>query len=288
MVYKPVGITSSDLVLKIKRNLKFSKIGHTGTLDKFAEGLMILPFGKFTAFSNYFLGQDKSYFTKVRFGIITDSGDRDGEIIQKWEQKEVERFYSENITKIKTEIQNILHLKTQIPPKVSALKVNGKRQSTLYRQGIEFGSKPRNIFVYNLQFSNLTIDGFEMEIHVSSGTYIRKIVTDLSEKLNFPMHIVQLVRTKIGKQHLEKAQGLEELLISPKITKLEEIIHFPIVRVNIEDEKFIKNGRYISLSEEIGEDTFLIKTIESDKLLAWCSKKSKKSELPYSYLKVFV
>lgn len=284
---KPVGITSSDMVQKIKKKLQLRKIGHTGTLDKFAEGLMILPFGKYTVFSNYFLGMDKSYLTKVCLGLSTDSGDRGGKIIQKWNMEKTNSYFLQNKTQILREIENIQFLKSQIPPKISALKVNGKRQADLYRSGIEFQTKPRNISVYEVDCKNLSDQGFELFLHVSSGTYIRKIVMDLSEKLNFPMHIEQLTRKTIGNFSLENSQSLEELIDNPQIIPFEKMLPFPILKVDDKREKMIKNGRYIEIPKNLTENYFVIQSIESDKLLAWCSTMETKPYSQYIYMKIF-
>ncbi len=126
-----------------------------------------------------FLEEDKGYFAKVRFGRSTDSGDRDGNTIEEKSPEEIKTFYAENISRIKEEILKIKNTTSQIPPVISALKVGGMRQSSLYRGGIEFESVRRQMQIYQFAYQNLTELGFEMSLRVSSGTYIRKIVIDL-------------------------------------------------------------------------------------------------------------
>lgn len=273
------------MVLKIKKNKKPIKIGHTGTLDKAAEGLLILPFGDYTSFSSVFLEEDKGYFAKVRFGKSTDSGDRDGNTIDERSSEEVKEIYEKNLPRIKEEILKIKDTTSQIPPVISAIKVGGMRQSSLYRGGIEFESVSRSMQIYHLEYQNLTETGFEMSLRVSSGTYIRKIVMDLGEALNFPMYMESLVRTSIGTISLEKALSVEEVILPDcKFYTLEEMIPFPWVDLNEVETKSVRHGGYIKPRDVEGD--FLLRD-NTGKLLAWCSTNEKKAHLPYKYLKVF-
>ena len=121
-INKPVGITSSNLVLKIKKICKFHKIGHTGTLDRLASGLLILPINQYTCFSERFLGRDKKYRVKIKPGISTDSGDLDGEILQRLDEDELRGIFTNRLKEIEESIRNIALWKTQVPPRISALK----------------------------------------------------------------------------------------------------------------------------------------------------------------------
>ncbi len=280
LINKQENITSSDLVITLKKKLNLKKIGHTGTLDKFANGLMILPFGEFTAFSETFLHSDKEYIASVEFGKSTDSGDRDGTVLSEWNIEKINQFYFDNLELIKTEILKIQETEIQIAPKVSALKIGGVRQSELFRQNISFEEKKRNIKIYELDFENLTEHGFELKVKVSSGTYIRKLVMDLSEKLNFPMYVKNLKRTKISNFKLEDSFTIEEILENRnKFFELEKMLPIPIIKTNLRDR--ILNGAQIKL--DIIPKEFLIQD-ENGFLLAWCNKQN---ETLYNYKKVF-
>lgn len=273
------------MVLKIKKNKKPIKIGHTGTLDKAAEGLLILPFGEYTSFSSVFLEENKGYIAKVQFGKNTDSGDRDGNTIDERSPQEVINFFEQNLDKIKEEILKIKNTKSQVPPAISALKVGGVRQSSLFRDGIEFESVSRPMEIYSLEYRNLTETGFEMSLKVSSGTYIRKIIMDLGDILNFPMYMESLVRTSIGKNTVDQALSLEDVIFpDSKFYTLEEMISFPWINLNATETKTVRHGGYVAIGEIEGD--FLLRDIDG-KLLAWCSTKEKKAHLPYKYLKVF-
>lgn len=232
-----------------------------------------------------FLEEDKGYFAKVRFGKSTDSGDRDGNTIDERTPEEVNAFFCENLSRIEDEISKIKDTTSQIPPVISALKVGGMRQSSLFRSGIEFESVSRKMKIYEFQYQNLTELGFEMKLRVSSGTYIRKIVMDLSEALSFPMYMESLVRTSIGKISLDDAISLEEVLLPGcKFYKLEDLILFPWIDLNEKETKSVRHGGYIDPKNVQGD--FLLRD-NLGNLLAWCSTKEKKSHLPYKYLKVF-
>ncbi|HMV44421.1 MAG TPA: tRNA pseudouridine(55) synthase TruB [Leptospiraceae bacterium] len=284
LVNKPAGITSSDLVLKIKKNKKPIKIGHTGTLDKAAEGLLILPFGDYTAFSSYFLEADKGYYAQVGFGKSTDSGDRDGVIQNEWDFARTKEFFLSNQESIRQEIEKIIDTNLQTPPVISAIKVGGIRQSSLYREGISFESVARKIKIYKFNYENLDETGFTFHTLVSSGTYIRKIVIDLSEKLDFPMYLKKLVRTSLGELTLEKALSSEEIL-SPdaKHFTLEEMIPYPWIDLNEKETHSVRHGGYVRQNVN---GNFLLRDFQG-RLLAWCSTEDKKPHLPYKYLKVF-
>jgi tRNA pseudouridine55 synthase len=284
---KPVGITSSDLVLKIKKARNLKKIGHTGTLDRAAEGLMILPFGDYTCFSEHFLHGEKEYKAFISFGKSTDSGDKDGETVLEWNQEKTEEFYNNYKINIEEEIKKIPEQKEQIPPKISALKINGKRQSDLFREGKEIVTRPRQVSISELKYSNLAHEGFEFSVRVSSGTYIRKIVIDLSEKLKFPMHLTKLIRTKVKKIKLEEASSLEEICETGlPFRTMEEVLDLPVYFASEEASVKILHGQYPQIGE-IENNEFIIKN-KSGKILAWAKTTEKGIRLPYRYLKVFV
>ncbi len=159
------------------------------------------------------------------------------------------------------------------------------RQSSLFRDGIEFESVRRQMQIYQFEYQNLTELGFEMSLRVSSGTYIRKIVMDLGEALGFPMYMESLVRTAIGAIPLEQALGVEEILLPEcKFSKLEDLIKFPWLDLNEQETKSVRHGGYIDPNGL--EGNFLLRD-NNGNLLAWCSTEEKKAHLPYKYLKVF-
>ncbi|MCB1142872.1 MAG: tRNA pseudouridine(55) synthase TruB [Leptospiraceae bacterium] len=284
LINKHRGITSSDLVLKIKRILKLKKIGHTGTLDKNAEGLMILPFGNYTSFSSILLGQDKAYLAEILPGKSTDSGDLDGNFIEEWEEAKVREVFEKNSDVWRNEFNEILKWKTQIPPKISAIKNAGKRQSDLFRKNIEFEDRIRDINILSLNLEHWSSLCIRFQIRVSSGTYIRKIAIDLSEKWGIPLVIQKLKRTEIGDLTLEEASTLNEISEGklPKFYSLDEILQMDKVEVTYPEERKILNGNFIQMDHVPHSDFLLIN--QDNKILAWANGEGSGI---YKYKKVF-
>ncbi|TGL72496.1 tRNA pseudouridine(55) synthase TruB [Leptospira jelokensis] len=287
-VYKPPGITSSDLVLRTKRLLGQKSVGHTGTLDRFAEGLLILPCGDYTAFSQVFLGKDKTYLAEVIVGLRTDSGDPDG-VVEMDERKSAKQSFLSTfpIQKLESELQTLTNLKTQKAPKISALKVGGKRQSDLFREGTTVEEKERAITIHSVNDIQFTEDGFSFRIHVSSGTYIRKIVLDLSEKWGIPLSLGRLVRESIGEYGLEGAKTLDQITFLD-LKGWKEVFPLPIRLVDEAEKKAVIHGGYIwDKLPKADENGFYIVDSDEKTILAWCSYAEKPAHIPYRYRKVF-
>lgn len=287
-VYKPPGITSSDLVLKTKRLLNQKSVGHTGTLDRFAEGLLILPCGDYTAFSQVFLGKDKSYFAEVIVGLKTDSGDPDGVVEVDERETILPRFESEfPISRLEEELNRLTALTSQKAPKISALKVGGKRQSDLVREGSVVEEKERPISIYQVAAIQKTKLGFSFRIHVSSGTYIRKIILDLSEKWGIPLSLQRLVRESIGDYNLKDVKTLDQIS-AHDLRNWKEVFPLPTRVVDEAEKKAVIHGGYIwdKLPKPV-ENGFYILDADEDTILAWCDYQGKPDHIPYRYRKVF-
>ena len=283
---KPAGITSRVALNQIKRALAIKKIGHTGTLDKFASGLQIIPFGAYTSFADAFLKQDKTYQFTASYGTYTDSGDSEGEVLQSWTDAQIAAYYQEKQSEIQQKTESICDWKEQVPPKISALKVGGKRQSDLYRSGVAFESKARPMQVYSLKILRMTAKELEVEIHVSSGTYIRKLVMDLSKLLGLPMHVSQLRRLTVGNLSISQAHSLQDTCEGrARVYAVTELLDFPVVAVSLEERVEIQHGRYLSHSYPY--EKFLFVEKETQKVLAWCESTNNKGNSSYKYLRVF-
>ncbi len=277
---KPVGITSSDFVLKVRKLTKIKKIGHTGTLDKFASGLMILPFGDYTSFASVFSECSKTYTAEVLFGKTTDSGDSEGMVTEEWDHSKILEFVKENRKQIEENFHSVIDWKEQIPPKISALKVNGKRQSDLFRKNIEFESKPRPIQVFSFSILEFSETGLKFRTEVSAGTYIRKIAADVSETLGFPMHLISLVRETVGRFSLTDADSIENFAENPRVYSAEEMIDWQ--KIPVSEKDWIRHGKRKSEYFSILGDFFF--TDEKGNILAWCQGDGKE----FHYKKVFI
>lgn len=287
-VYKPPGITSSDLVLKTKRLLKQKSVGHTGTLDRFAEGLLILPCGDYTAFSQVFLGKDKTYYAEVVVGLRTDSGDPEG-VVEVEERETIQSVWESTFPteRLERELSELTKLKVQKAPKISALKVGGKRQSDLVREGALVEEKERSISIYKVADIQKTNSGFSFRIHVSSGTYIRKIVLDLSDQWGIPLSLGRLVRESIGEFHLDGVKPLEEIT-NQDLRTWKEVFPLPVRIADEAEKKAVVHGGYIwDQLPKADENGFYILDSDETTILAWCTYDGKPDHIPYRYRKVF-
>jgi len=204
LVNKPAGITSHDVVARLRRITGVKKIGHAGTLDPFATGLMILLVGKnYTRKSAHFTGQDKAYHARLYLGIATDSYDIDG-------KKTAESDYIPSEEEVFASIEEQNGERLQTPPMFSAKKIKGKKLYQLARQGVEVARPPVQVHLETTLLS-YTYPHVEIAVSCSKGTYIRSIAHEMGEKLTCHAHLDQLVRTRCGDFLLENSHTLEEL-----------------------------------------------------------------------------
>lgn len=196
LVQKPSGMRSHALVLKVRRLLQRFvpkiKVGHTGTLDAFATGLMILPVGKATKATQYLQGLDKEYICLARLGISTDTYDRLGKVLS---QSSLEGLNSSQILQA---LKGFVGTYPQMPPPFSAKKIMGKPAYLWVRRGKTPPLKPKTITVYSVQVEEISLPFVRFFIHCSSGTYIRSVVYELGQKLGCGAMVQELERTKIG------------------------------------------------------------------------------------------
>lgn len=185
-INKEKGITSHDVVSKVRKILKTKKVGHAGTLDPMATGVMVVAVGKATRLIQ-FLQETKAYIAEVHLGITTSTLDAEGEIL---ETKEV------NITpeQIENIIKKYVGKISQIPPMASAVHHNGVRLYELARKGIEVERKSREVEIYNIKILNIDLPKFEIEVHCQSGTYIRTLADDIGRDLGCGAHLSKLER----------------------------------------------------------------------------------------------
>ena len=189
---KPRGISSSDAVQRVKRLYDAQKVGHTGSLDPLATGVLPLCFGEATKFSQYLLSSDKKYWTRIKLGVATDTGDSDGEEISTADASHVTRQNIEDaLVAFRGEIQ-------QIPSMYSALKHKGQPLYKLARQGIEVEREARCQTIHSNELVQITGDEIELELHCSKGTYIRTIAEDLGKALGVGAHVTALHRRAAG------------------------------------------------------------------------------------------
>lgn len=204
-VNKPKGITSHDVVDIIRRRLKTKRVGHTGTLDPLAEGLLIILVGKYTKAFPKFVNFDKEYAGILKLGEVTSTGDSQGKVIKRCDCGEIDN------NRIKEAFSFFEGETEQIPPMVSALRVKGKRLYKLARRGIVTERSPRKIKIYSLKILNADFPYIEFCVHCSKGTYVRKLAEDIGERLGCGAHMVKILRLNIGPFKLEEAAELNDI-----------------------------------------------------------------------------
>ena len=209
LIDKPAGMTSHDVVDELRQITKIRKIGHAGTLDPIATGLLILGIGrKATKKLENFQKLDKEYVAKIKLGAISDTFDRGGKI----EIKEVKKVPEEEA--IRNTIQSFIGEIEQIPPIFSAKKSKGKKFYQLARKGMRIQPKPQKVKIYKIVILNYKWPFLEIKVNCSSGTYIRSLANDIGQKLNCGGYLEELRRTKIGNFSIKDAKKLKE--INPK------------------------------------------------------------------------
>lgn len=208
VVNKPKEYTSNDVVRKVKRILK-EKVGHTGTLDPNATGVLPLLIGKGTLLSKYLVNHDKKYEAVIKLGIKTDTADIEGKVV---EEKDVDKnnLVKENIEKI---FKTLIGEQEQVPPIYSAIKVNGKKLYEYARNGKKVEIKPRKITIYNLVLNNINLQEKELTFTVecSKGTYIRTLCEKIAEELNTVGYMKELNRLQVGDFKIENSVTIEDI-----------------------------------------------------------------------------
>lgn len=223
LVDKAVGMTSHDVVDIARRTLGMRKIGHCGTLDPIATGLLVLVLGRGTKISDLLMSEDKEYVGAMTLGQKTDSHDAQGEII---EEHPVDQISHEQIEGIFAKFQGDIY---QTPPMVSAVKKEGVPLYKLARQGKEVQRDPRLVHIYNYAILNIEIPEVQFRVRCSKGFYVRVYAHDIGEELGCGAHISALRRTRSGKFHVDDAVTLAELKEGSREDIAEKVLSLPEV-----------------------------------------------------------
>ena len=208
LVNKPKDWTSFRVVNFLKHKFNLRKIGHAGTLDPFATGLLIILIGKATKRFAEFQIQEKEYEAVIYLGKVTDTYDTEGKVIEEYKGKiEINK---ENILKVLKSFEDEIE---QVPPIFSALKIKGQPAYKLARKGLEVKVKPRKVFIKSIVLLRIDLPRIFIKTKVSSGTYIRSLAYDIGKKLGFGAYLEELKRTRIGKYNIKDAKSPEEMTL---------------------------------------------------------------------------
>ena len=243
LIDKPSGITSAECVFRIKKILNEKKVGHCGTLDPLATGMLPICVGEATKFSSYVSNQSKGYLVKVLFGVETDTGDITGKELSTSK-------INFSLEELKAVLECLTGELEQIPPMYSALKQKGKPLYYWARKGVSLKREPRFIQIEKIKLKSLKVsEKIELEIFCSKGTYIRSLIQSIGKQLNTPATVLELRRTHIGclnEEHLtqvttcDKDKYLERILDIGKVLR-----NLPKVVLNKNETKKIINGQQV-------------------------------------------
>ena len=206
IINKPSGCTSHDIVSKIRKKLNIKKVGHTGTLDPLATGVLPILLGNATKLSKYLINHDKEYIATIKLGVKTDTADIEGIVLEK---QEIPQISEKQIIEV---LDSCIGKQKQIPPMYSAIKVKGKKLYEYARNGENIEVEPRDIEIYNIKLIQYKDNNIKFKVACSKGTYIRSLCENIAQKLNTVGTMLELKRTQVGIFKIEEAAELEELL----------------------------------------------------------------------------
>lgn len=241
VINKEKEYTSHDVVAKLKKKLNISKVGHTGTLDPNATGVLPILIGKGTKFSKYLINHDKIYEVELELGKKTDTADIEGKVI---EEKNVdEKYIKENLLQV---LESFVGKQEQIPPMYSAIKKDGKKLYEYARAGEKVEIEPRKIEIYKIDLNKYDKNIISFVVSCSKGTYIRSLCEDIAEKLNTLGYMKNLKRLQVGKFNIRDAVYIDDIdlkNVNEHLITLEEILReTPCINLGEKKLKLFLNG----------------------------------------------
>ena len=251
-VYKEKGFTSHDVVAKLRGILHIKKIGHTGTLDPDAVGVLPVCIGKGTKLCDMITDTDKTYEAVMLLGISTDTQDISGNVLSKKDVAVDEKTLIETIDSFVGEYK-------QITPMYSAIKVNGRKLYQLAREGIEIERRPRDVYIRSIHINDMNLQDDEpsvtMTVSCSKGTYIRTLCHDIGEKLGCGACMKSLSRTRVGRFYIDDSYTINQIAalnlkgeLSSIVTPVDSMFDYPEIRIKREYDKLLYNGNQLPLS----------------------------------------
>jgi tRNA pseudouridine55 synthase len=278
VIDKPSGITSHDVVTRARRILHERRIGHTGTLDPFATGVLVILLGKATRLARFLTGVDKEYEAIIRLGYSTDTGDRTGSPIpgpesqpQNWTEQQIEAA----LQSLRGDIE-------QVPPMYSAKKVEGRKLYEFARRGESVERKPIRVFIHEFEaikpggeLIKDNLDGtfdFHVRVSCTSGTYVRTLAEDFGKRLSVGAHLAELRRTRVGDLEIDQAITLDELKIHFGEDSIGGVLfppsaalsRLPLLHLSAEDVRRANHGREVKVGETGWTDGENVRMCDAD------------------------
>ncbi len=251
LIDKPIGMTSHDVVFKVKKKFKLKKVGHTGTLDPFASGLLILCLGKATKLADLFSNLDKSYEGTINFNKHYDTYDTTGHIVE-------EKEFVLDEKDIYDTAKSMVKAYDQLPPMYSAIKIDGKKLYDLARQGIDIERPKRHVEIFKFDILNFKDNKSDFITHVSKGTYIRSLAVDFADKLNTFAALSRLRRLSVGSYHVNSAKTLEDVTIEDVMTLDSFFSSYKTLELSEYLIHLVKNGVYLDQRQTTTDEPFVV------------------------------
>ena len=234
---KPSGMTSHDAVNRVRKIFSTRKVGHAGTLDPSASGVLPIAIGRATKFIEYLADCNKSYRAEILFGVATDSGDLEGKIISR-----ADDFQMPTIDELSAALKNFIGEIERTPPKFSAIKIHGRKAYDLARKNLEFDMPRRLVKIFNIKPIALEKNSAVIEIDCGKGTYIRSLAIDLGERLNLPATLKNLIRLRVDDFDLKNSSTLDELSVENILPTENCLNHLPTFELNPKRIRAFLNG----------------------------------------------
>lgn len=262
LIDKPQGWTSHDVVARLRKIAGTRRVGHAGTLDPMATGLLLVGINSATKLLTFLIGEDKTYFATIRLGASTITDDKESEVVAYGDEKKIHALHEDDVEKAISKFRGSIQ---QVPSSVSAIKVNGERAYAKVRSGDEFKLAARAVEITTFEMidapqrvveSGKTFVDVDVRVDCSSGTYIRALARDLGEALGVGAHLTALRRTRIGKYTIERAQELEGL--TPEKLEILDISEaarqqFQIRKLSEQDVIDLRHGKRLKAAGEGSE-----------------------------------
>ena len=261
---KPAGVTSHDVVARLRRVLGTKAVGHTGTLDPFATGLLVTLVGRATRLARFVEGQPKTYRATLRLGVQTDTDDLTGSPVggtvpDAWPAE----------AEVRTALEAMGGTQQQRPPAYSAKHVDGVRSHRLARRGVDVELAPVEVTIYAMELLAWRSPDAEFRVTVSPGTYVRAIARDVGNRLGLGAHLVALRRESIGALRVDEALPLEAIDAAAMKAPLEVLGHMPRVELDDATRVFVQHGRAIGLPEGTkGAEGANVALVQGEELVA--------------------
>jgi len=256
---KPSGMTSHDAVNHVRRIFSTRKVGHAGTLDPQASGVLPIAINRATKFIEYLADCDKTYRAEILFGVATDSGDLEGKIISR-----ADDFDMPTTDKLNATLKNFVGEIEQTPPKFSAIKIHGRKAYDLARKDIAFDMPSRRVKVYRLELLTLNKDTATIEIDCGKGTYIRSLAIDIGERLKLPTTLKNLVRLRVGDFNLNDSLDIKKIGADSLLPIEDCLNHLPRFELNERRIKAFMNGLPTTVKDD---DVKALRICAGDKFL---------------------